>query len=347
MERTPHDHRLLRAARSLHNNRMREAVLRSRIEAAEGALVEWMIGTGKTQALLGLFQLQLAAGELNVAKRAVPDTDQLPLPSLLQEQAAPHEQLNFGLDLPDGGSRRVAEPDGFSRRLDRLSGLSEGELASLARVVLASLATAEVAPLLARHEAGIALTHPRQVFDLLSPEMSGLSQEQLRVLTLNTRHGLLGTHLVYPGTVRESPVRPAEVFRPAVVQQAPGVIVAHNHPSGDPTPSSDDFALTRQLQQVGQLLGIRMVDHIIIAGSSFYSFREGGHIPMDTNASITVSDPPKSLTSSISEGDGVMMPSSAASVILGRSTGQRPCHDLSAERPQSPPTGRWSARIND
>lgn len=290
MERTPHDHRLLKAARSLYHARAREAVLRDRIESAEGALTEWLLASGTTHMLLGLFDLTLDAGELVVTKRAVPDSDQLPLPHVVQPPETRPEQLGFGLELPDGDARRVAEPDGYIRRLDRLSGLSESELASLARVVLASLASAEVAPLLARHEAGVALTHPRQVFDLLSPEMSALSQEQLRVLTLNTRHGLLGSHLVYQGTVRESPVRPAEVFRPAVVQQAPSVIVAHNHPSGDPAPSPDDFALTRHLSQAGNLLGIRMVDHVIIAGSGFYSFREGGHISTDTTDRIAVSD---------------------------------------------------------
>lgn len=299
MERASHDHRLLRAARSLHNNRAREAVLRDRIEAAEGSLTEWLIASGVTYALLGLFDLHLEAGELHVTKRDVPASDQLPLPHLVPPHEESPEQLGFGSELGDTGARRVAESDGYTRRLDRLTGLSEGELASLARVVLASLSTAEVAPLLARHEASVVLSHPRQVFELLAPEMSGLAQEQLRVLTLNTRHGLMGQHLVYQGTVRESPVRPAEVFRPAVVQQAPGVIVAHNHPSGDPTPSSDDFALTRQLSQAGNLLGIRIVDHVVIAGSSFYSFREGGHLSTDASDRIAVSDLTTSPTESV------------------------------------------------
>jgi len=284
----PHNQRLLRTARGLYHNRVRETVVRGRIEVAEGALTEWMIASGTTHAMLGLFELHLAEGELHVIKHGAPDSDQLPLPHLETARVTRLEKFAFGADLPATGVR-IAESAEFSRRLDRLTGLSEGELATLARAVLASLATAEVAPLLARHEAGIALSHPRQVFDLLSPEMSSLSHEQLRVLTLNTRHGLLGMHLIYQGTVRESPVRPAEVFRPAVVQQAPGVIVAHNHPSGDPTPSQDDYALTRQLVQVGNLLGVRLVDHIVIAGSSFYSFREGGHIPPDAIDRVTVS----------------------------------------------------------
>jgi len=203
MERTPRDHRLLRAARSLYHARQRETVLQGRIGDAESTLTEWMLASGTTQALLGLFELSLAAGELHVTKRSVPDSDQLPLPDLVPPSEPAPEQLGFGLDAAEP-VLRVAETDGGRRRLDRLTGLSESELASVARVVLASLASAEVAPLLARHEAGLVLSQPRQVFDLLSPEMSNLSHEQLRVLTLNTRHGLLGVHLIYQGTVRES-----------------------------------------------------------------------------------------------------------------------------------------------
>lgn len=297
MERPP-THQMLSTVRSLYQARQREAMRRDRAAAAEHTLAEWMITGGMTHALIGLFELELAAGELHVTKRAGIEGDQLPLLHLAPHQESSPQQLGFGLDVPQP-TLRVAESAGGNRRLDRLSGLSESELASLARVVLASLATAEVAPLLARHEAGVVLAQPRQVFELLSPEMSGLSQEQLRVLTLNTRHGLLGSHLVYQGTVRESPVRPAEVFRPAVVQQAPGVIVVHNHPSSDPTPSADDHALTRHLVQAGNLLGIRVVDHMVIGGSGFYSFRESGHLPTDTTDRITVSDhatsPPASL----------------------------------------------------
>lgn len=294
---------MLSTARSLFQARGREAVLRDRAAAAEHALTEWMIAGGMTHALIGLFELELAAGELHVTKRPGIEGDQLPLLRMAPPQETGQEQLDFGLDVPPP-ALRVAESAGINRRLDRLSGLSEGELASLARVVLASLAAAEMAPLLARHEAGVALTHPRQVFDLLSPEMSELAQEQLRVLTLNTRHGLLGSHLVYQGTVRESPVRPAEVFRPAVVQQAPGVIVAHNHPSGDPAPSPDDHALTRQLTQAGNLLGIRVVDHIVIAGSAFYSFRESGNIPDTTSDRIAVSDNTTSPKAAVHREDG-------------------------------------------
>ncbi len=288
MERAaPTDRRLLAAARSLYHGRKREAVLQGRIATAEQDLTAWMLASGTTQALLGLFELHLAEGELVVAKHDVPDSAQLMFPQLAPPPTP--EQLGFGAE-EDPPLSRIADHPVPLRQVERLAGLSEGELASLARVVLASLAAAEVAPLLARHEAGMVITAPRMVYDLLGPEMSMLSQEQLRTLPLTTRHALLGNHLVYQGTVSQSPVRTAEVFRPAVLQQAPAMIVAHNHPSGDPTPSADDLQLTRQLAEAGSLLGVRLVDHIVIASSGFYSFRESGHIPPAPTDRNTLSD---------------------------------------------------------
>lgn len=238
-----------------------------------------------TYALLGLFELRLDAGGLVVTKRPVRDGHQPVLPyfeAVDEEDGPPHAQSPAQL------SARVAEP--APSRVERLARLSEGELATLARAMLAALQGAETASLLARHEAGGLLTSPAHVFELLSPEMGPLSQEQLRVITLTTRHQMLGTHLVYQGTANSSPVRPAEVFRPAVVQQAPALIVAHNHPSGDPTPSADDHSLTRRLHRVGETLGVRLVDHIVITQQAFYSFRENGHIPIGTGDQTSLSD---------------------------------------------------------
>lgn len=163
---------------------------------------------------------------------------------------------------------------------EHLALLADDELALLGRALVATLAQAELAPLLARHEAGLAIRDPATVFALLAPEMSSLPQEQLRVLTLSTRHALLGNHLIYQGTVSQAPVRPAEVFRPAVIQQAPAIIVAHNHPSGDPSPSADDHRLTQQLVEAGKLLDIAVLDHVVIGGTAFTSCREHGLMPV-------------------------------------------------------------------
>ena len=82
-----------------------------------------------------------------------------------------------------------------------------------------------------------AINCPQDVYDLLGPEMSALAQEQLRVLLLNTRNQVMAQRIVYQGNVNASIVRPAEVFRPAIIDSAPSIIISHNHPSGDPTPS--------------------------------------------------------------------------------------------------------------
>ena len=115
---------------------------------------------------------------------------------------------------------------------------------------------------------------PQDVHNLLGPEMKGLAQEQLRVLLLNTRNGVMAQRLIYQGTVNSSAVRPAEVLRPAVVEAAPSIIVSHNHPSGDPTPSPEDVAVTRDLVAAGKLLDIEVLDHVVIAGDRFVSLKE-------------------------------------------------------------------------
>ena len=115
---------------------------------------------------------------------------------------------------------------------------------------------------------------PQDVYNLLGPEMSALAQEQLRVLLLNTRNQVMAQRIVYQGNVNSSIVRPAEVFRAAIIDSAPSIIVSHNHPSGDPTPSPEDVSITRDLVQGGKLLGIDVLDHTVIAGSKFVSLRE-------------------------------------------------------------------------
>ena len=119
---------------------------------------------------------------------------------------------------------------------------------------------------------------PEDVRRLLGPEMAPLAQEQLRVLLLNTRNQVMGQRVIYQGNVSSAIVRTAEVFRPAVMEAVPGIIVSHNHPSGDPTPSPEDAALTRELVQAGKLLDIELLDHVVIGGERFVSLKERGFI---------------------------------------------------------------------
>ncbi len=125
-------------------------------------------------------------------------------------------------------------------------------------------------------EAPPSISSPRDVHDLLGPEMSNLAQEQLRVLLLNTKNNVVGQRVVYQGNVNSSMVRPAEVLRPAVLEAVPSIIISHNHPSGDPTPSPEDAAITRELAQAAKLLGVELLDHIVIGGKKFVSLKERG-----------------------------------------------------------------------
>ena len=117
---------------------------------------------------------------------------------------------------------------------------------------------------------------PQDVYRLLGPEMSGLAQEQLRVLLLDTKNNVVGQRVIYQGNVSASMVRTAEVLRPAVVEAVPAVIICHNHPSHDPTPSPEDAAITREIFQAAKLLGIELLDHVVIGGDRAVSLKERG-----------------------------------------------------------------------
>ncbi len=122
---------------------------------------------------------------------------------------------------------------------------------------------------------------PQLVYDLLAPEMRVLHKESLRVILLDTRYHLVRIHEVSLGSVNESIAHPRDVFRPAVIASAYAIIVAHNHPSGDPSPSQADHSLTRRLAEAAELLQIKLLDHIIIGAPAegrepYFSFKEAG-----------------------------------------------------------------------
>lgn len=125
------------------------------------------------------------------------------------------------------------------------------------------------------------LDSPELVYDLLACDMQQLHKESLRVLLLDTRYHLLWGEEVSLGSVNESIAHPRDVFRPAIIASAYAVIVAHNHPSGDPSPSQSDHSLTRRLAEAAELLQIKLLDHIIIGApaegrQAYFSFKEAG-----------------------------------------------------------------------
>lgn len=117
---------------------------------------------------------------------------------------------------------------------------------------------------------------PQDAFNLLGAEMAFLDQEHLKVLLLNTKNEVLAVQEVYKGNVNSAVVRVAEVLRPAVRENCPAILIAHNHPSGDPTPSPEDILVTRQIRTSGEMMDIELLDHVIIGGQRFVSLKEKG-----------------------------------------------------------------------
>jgi DNA repair protein RadC len=120
------------------------------------------------------------------------------------------------------------------------------------------------------------INSPADAAALVQYEMSALEQEHLRVFLMDTKNHVLDVVEVYRGSVNMSQVRIGEVFKAAIRRNATAVIVVHNHPSGDPTPSPDDVAVTRALVQAGKLLDVEVLDHLIIGQGRYVSLKERG-----------------------------------------------------------------------
>ena len=117
----------------------------------------------------------------------------------------------------------------------------------------------------------------REAADIFRAVIGDADREHFCVAALDARRKVIGVQIVSVGTLSASLVHPREVFKPAILLNAAAVVVCHNHPSGDPSPSAEDRECTRRLQRAGELLGIPLADHVIIgAEASYFSFREGG-----------------------------------------------------------------------
>lgn len=285
--------RLLRAARSLDFNRRRIAESERRQTQALGVLLAGLAQLGQTELTVGTYHLQMTGDDLVVQRLSAPDGEQLPLPTFpalpsrgtvfegsgppvpptryesvppaplgtpaLYEQIAPYHSPH-----PDRPRQlRFLAPDD-SRLLVHLEALMER-----ARLLLPD-------PYRPPEPGSLRITSPSDVALLLQERMSALPQEQLRILTLSTAHDLLAEHMVYQGKLSSAEVRPADIFRRACLDNAAALIVVHNHPSGDPTPSGADVQVTRTLTEVGRELQIPVLDHIVVALRGYVSLRERG-----------------------------------------------------------------------
>jgi DNA repair protein RadC len=184
-----------------------------------------------------------------------------------------------GASAPDVATALLAHdgPD-----LARLAGRSPSELARVPGVGRAKAARVVAALELGRRlqEEGrpdrVRIRAPADVYRWFAPRLADLVAEEFHVLALDSQSGVLRDLLVTRGILNSSLVHPREVFRGAIAEAAAGIIVVHNHPSGDPTPSADDRAVTRQLVEAGKVLDLPVYDHVIVGASRYLSFAEAG-----------------------------------------------------------------------
>jgi DNA repair protein RadC len=168
---------------------------------------------------------------------------------------------------------------------DHLPGLSRATITELMNVK--GVGDAKAAEIKAALEIGRRLvasapeerpkvTTPDDAFHLLKSEMMFLDQEQLRLILLDTRNRVIRTPTIYVGSLNTSVIRVGELFRAAIRENSAAFIVAHNHPSGDPSPSPEDITVTRQIVQAGKLLDVDVLDHIVIGHNRFVSLKQRG-----------------------------------------------------------------------
>ncbi|OQY26445.1 MAG: hypothetical protein B6244_13520 [Candidatus Cloacimonetes bacterium 4572_55] len=119
---------------------------------------------------------------------------------------------------------------------------------------------------------------PADVYNFLKDDMTLLGHEELRVVILDTKNHILGIPIITVGILNSNLSHPRKTFRQAIQKNAAAIILVHNHPSGDPTPSQEDIALTKRYASAGEIIGIQVLDHVVIGAGRFISLREEGHI---------------------------------------------------------------------
>lgn len=173
------------------------------------------------------------------------------------------------LAVADGSLRRLASRPGEG--LARVRGVGRAKAARvLAALELGRRLTLETEP------PPVRIRGPADVQRFYGPRLRDLVVEEFHVLALGAQSQVVGDRLITRGILNSSLVHPREVFRAAIAEAAAGIIVVHNHPSGDPTPSADDREVTRQLVDAGRVLDLPVYDHVVVAGERYLSFAEAG-----------------------------------------------------------------------
>jgi len=169
-----------------------------------------------------------------------------------------------------GGSLRALarQPVGSLARVPGVGAAKAARVAAALEVARRAAVEAE--------SAEPAIRSPADVYRICGPAMRDLSVEEFRLLVLDTQHRVVRNVLITRGLLDSSLVHPREVFRAAIAEAAAGIVVVHNHPSGNPAPSADDRSVTRQLTEAGRLLDVPVYDHVIVGGARYFSFAEAG-----------------------------------------------------------------------
>ncbi|MEQ1843981.1 MAG: DNA repair protein RadC [Nitrospira sp.] len=119
---------------------------------------------------------------------------------------------------------------------------------------------------------------PQHTFAYLKPILEDQDREHMYGVFLDTKHRIIGMHHIAMGSMNQAIIHPREVFKCAILLNAAALVIAHNHPSGDPTPSAEDRLLTKRLADAGEILGITLLDHLVIGDNRFYSFADHGRL---------------------------------------------------------------------
>ncbi len=172
--------------------------------------------------------------------------------------------------LSDSGGLRGL----YQLRVEELAGQKGVGVAKASRIKAALELGRRLAA--AAPEDRVSIEGPEDIVRLLGVEMEALTQEQLTAVLLDTKHRVIRATMVYQGSVNSAQVRVGELFREAVRLNATAVIYAHNHPSGDPSPSAADIALTADIVQCGKLLDIAVLDHVVIGHGRWVSMKRLG-----------------------------------------------------------------------
>jgi len=195
------------------------------------------------------------------------------------------ELLAILLRVGTQGENAVQMGQRLLNELDGLRGLGAANFDQICN--LHGIGPAKAAQIIAAIELGNRLSKtnanskptihsPTDAAELVMYEMGALEQEEVRIALLDTRNHVLNIKMVYRGSIDSSHVRIAEMFKYAIRKNAKSIIVFHNHPSGDPSPSAEDIALTRDLVTAGKLLGVTVLDHIVIGNGKYISLKERG-----------------------------------------------------------------------